>query len=104
MADQSTDRPISALFLAVTRWLEHYGHVPSGPEPRILRVSGPEGIEISLNRSAEEREGLAPFTMKLVQHGWPIAVLNPFGGICMGAGEPAERETKLIETFEETVP
>ena len=99
-----SEKPISALFLAVTQWLEHYGHVPTGPEPKILRVSGPKGIEIALNRTAEELDGLPPFTMKLVDAGWPVAVLNPYHGICMGAGDPGEREAALIATFEETVP
>lgn len=100
----AADSPISTLFLAVTQWLHRHGHVPTGPDPQVLRVSGPEGVEIALNRTADEREGLPAMTMKLVQDGWPLAVLNPFGGICMGAGDPGEREAKLIAAFERTDP
>tara|TARA_B100001540_G_C15463437_1_gene486694 strand:- start:78 stop:401 length:324 start_codon:yes stop_codon:yes gene_type:complete len=96
MADQN-EQPLSALFMAVTDWLNAMGL--SGKGHTLFKTDGPDGIHITLNCTKETHEGLPGFHMKLERGGMPIALLNPYEGCVIMASED-----ELIRTFKEAMP
>lgn len=85
----AADRPISELFAVVSDWCLARGLDASKAVNGLLKADGPDGIAITLNCTAEPRDGLEAFSMKLEQKGWPVAVLNPYGGAVMITTEAA---------------
>lgn len=50
-------------------------------------LPGQPRIEITVNGSHEELDGLPPFHARVLISGWPAMILNPFEGIAMAGAE-----------------
>ncbi len=88
-----SEQPLSALFMAVTKWGLDHGHTGDGKS--VVRFDGPDNMRVRLYASPNELEGIPPYALVIENDGLlPVAMCNPYSGVVMQLGED-----KLIELF-----
>ncbi len=87
------DRPLSELFVAFADYCMRRGIGGEG----IHEIDGPDGLKVTMNSTREPHGALPAFHAAIMARGWPIAVINPYGGdlLCLTEWD----EAKLIDAF-----
>lgn len=102
-----TERPINELFAEIVRWggsrgAKNINQLPGLWIDTTERVGDFGPVTVKMNGHSEELDGIAPFNAVIEHKGWPVAMVNPYGGAVMGSD--GTHEDILIAHFKAQPP
>jgi len=84
---------MSELFVAIADYCNGLGI----KGPGMLRFDGPSKLKCKLNATGEKQENLPPYSCLIESGGWPVGVIDPYGGVVSPIN--GWTEDKLIVAF-----